>query len=262
MIIRGRLFNIAQVVVGGGPQKVSSRGLREGFSPGVQRLQHQRVILVFCRNRRQSFIRPGAPGIEPQADKILLLGLGKLSLVHEHVSQHMVKLRVLLVVLEQLPVLPLGFIVFFCLQREIGDFTLRLPVLRGNLQRRLKFGECLIILSTSSQNPSQLHMRGSALRIEFQIAAQALLRLGQALTGNVNIGQACERLDRLRIRFQHLFILFFRPFCIVLALQNLRYGKMQIQVLGVNLFRLLICSQSIIGRVIFQTMAQCVPCGK
>ena len=77
IIFRCRLV-LAQVVVGRGPQKIADREFGQKFGAGVQRLDHQFIILVFIGGRCQIAVCGTHAGLELKCGQQFPLGSGNL----------------------------------------------------------------------------------------------------------------------------------------------------------------------------------------
>ena len=111
IIFRCRLV-LAQVVVGRGPQKVANRKLGQKLGAGVQRFDHQFIVLVFIGGGGQIAVRGAHAGFELERGQQFLLGLGKLALLQKQPAQAVAQVGIVGLGCQQRAILGFGQIVF------------------------------------------------------------------------------------------------------------------------------------------------------
>src|ERR1700753_2627156 len=63
-IVDNRLFNVQQVVIGGGPEKIGICCLRNEFGTLIQRPNHRRVVFVLASRKRKVGVGISHIGLE------------------------------------------------------------------------------------------------------------------------------------------------------------------------------------------------------
>ena len=148
MIILRRHFIVAQVIISGGAKKIADRNLRQKLGAGVRRLDGEFVVLVLVGRHRQIAICLAKIGLELDRSQQFLLRLGKFPLLQEVPRPAHGAIRRRPGVRQQRAVRALLPIVFLALEVQVRqDRVCSCRISGVKLQRRLQFGDCVVVLS-------------------------------------------------------------------------------------------------------------------
>src|ERR1022692_3554877 len=86
-IVCGGVLEVAQMIVGRRPQEISYGILWQQLHPGIQRPNHERVILILAGGEREAAIRLSKVGLEFHRSTELLLSFRELLLRQQSFAQ-------------------------------------------------------------------------------------------------------------------------------------------------------------------------------
>src|SRR5579871_3020891 len=78
MIIRRRLFDVAQMIISGSAQKVCDRNFGELLGAEVERFDDKWIVLIFTSGKSQVAVRRGEVGLHVDRGQKFLLSFGEL----------------------------------------------------------------------------------------------------------------------------------------------------------------------------------------
>src|SRR5882672_8018648 len=87
VIVHGSMFEVAEVVIGGGAQEISDDGGRQQFVANIQSLNGQRVVLVLVCCNGQTAIGDSEVGLELDGGLEFLFRFGELALLQEYFAE-------------------------------------------------------------------------------------------------------------------------------------------------------------------------------
>src|SRR5260370_11477194 len=192
MIIRGSLFVFAKVVVGRGTQKICDRYFRKKFSPRVQCSDGERVVPVLIGSKGEVAIRFAEVRFEFHRGEEFVLGLGKLLLPHQSLTEAAMKLGIVRRRGNQGTVGGLSPVVFSGGRIQIGQLSLCPDILWRKLCPRFEFRDRFFVLAFRRQHASALRVSSAVVGAEGQQFTQKFFSLVNPAFPHVNIGQASQ----------------------------------------------------------------------
>ena len=188
-------------------KKIADRKLRQKLGAGVQRLDHQFVILVLIGGGSQITVGRTHAGLELKGGQQFLLGLRKLALLQQQPFPGRSATQDRWVWLPAESDTGLGQIVFLGIDIQICQIELHRGIAGRQLEGLLQLRDGRLVLAVGSQHPAQLHVGAGVPRMERNQLAQNLLGFGVAMAAHVDVGHAGKRVGGRGIESESLLVL-------------------------------------------------------